>query len=132
VSGALSQDLVQDSLVCISKGRNFFLSVDMSFSDPTTIRGAAFEFPLLKFLLFLAGDDCSVDQEESLHSGMEDQDSVASASSLRQLERVAHRSERASWSDGTQDTGAAQTPHPWGSLGGHVSRGKIFLDSYRF
>ena len=25
---------------------------------------------MLRFLLFLAGDDCSVDQEESLHSGL--------------------------------------------------------------
>ena len=33
-------------------------------------------FLLLGFILFLSGDDCSVDQEESVHSGLEDQDSV--------------------------------------------------------
>ena len=56
------------------KARNFFVSGDMSSFDPTTVWGACklllASFLLIWFLLFLAGNDCSVDQEESFHCGL--------------------------------------------------------------
>ena len=74
-------------------------------------------FFLVWFLLPLAGDDCSVDQEEGFHCGLYVQESMVVGGVGQLLQTVGEGGPEGGQDDGqtrTQDTTAAQAPPPWG------------------